>query len=41
MIELDTHIWVRWVDPSADPLSPGLVEKIERADQLAVSAITC
>lgn len=41
MIVLDTHIWVRWVDPNADPLSPGLVEKIEQADQLAVSAITC
>lgn len=41
MIVLDTPIWVRWVDPSADPLSPGLVEKIEQADRLAVSAITC
>lgn len=41
MIVLDTPIWVRWVDSSADPLSPGLVEKIEQADQLAVSAITC
>lgn len=41
MIVLDTHIWVRWVDPSANPLSPGLVETIESADQLAVSAVTC
>ena len=41
MILLDTHIWVRWVDPSANPLSLELVETIERADQLAVSAITC
>ncbi|WP_207162395.1 type II toxin-antitoxin system VapC family toxin [Thiocapsa imhoffii] len=41
VILLDTHIWVRWVDPSANPLSPGLVETIEKADQLAVSAITC
>lgn len=41
MIVLDTHIWVRWVDPSVNPLSPGLVEVIERADRLAVSAITC
>jgi len=41
VILLDTHIWVRWVDPNANPLSPGLVELIERADQLAVSAITC
>lgn len=41
MILLDTHIWVRWVDPSANPLPVVLVEKIETADQLAVSAVTC
>jgi PIN domain nuclease of toxin-antitoxin system len=41
VILLDTHISVRWVDPSANPLSPGLAETIEKADQLAVSAITC
>jgi len=41
VIVLDTHIWVRWVDPSANPLSASLVTTIERADQLAVSAITC
>lgn len=41
MILLDTHICVRWVDPSSDPLSSGLVETIEKADQRAVSAITC
>ncbi|WP_040851811.1 type II toxin-antitoxin system VapC family toxin [Thiorhodospira sibirica] len=41
MILLDTHIWVRWVDPSANPLPVNIVAKIERAEQLAVSAITC
>jgi PIN domain nuclease of toxin-antitoxin system len=41
MIVLDTHIWVRWLDPEADPLPASLVEKIELADSLAVSAITC
>lgn len=41
MILLDTHMWVRWVDPNADPLPPGLVEMIESADEPAVSAITC
>jgi PIN domain nuclease of toxin-antitoxin system len=41
VILLDTHIWVRWVDPSANPLSPALVETIEKANQLAVSAIKC
>lgn len=41
MILLDTHIWVRWVDPKANPLPSRLVEMIETADRLAVSAITC
>jgi PIN domain nuclease of toxin-antitoxin system len=41
MIVLDTHIWVRWLDPEADPLPASLVEKIETAESLAVSAITC
>lgn len=41
MILLDTHIWVRWADPSANPLPVELVEKIETADRLAVSAVTC
>lgn len=41
MILLDTHVWVRWVDPQANPLSPGLLDCIETAEQLAVSAVTC
>ena len=41
MIVLDTHIWVRWLDPAADPLPATLIEKIECADSLAISAITC
>jgi PIN domain nuclease of toxin-antitoxin system len=41
VILLDTHIWVRWVDAEANPLPSGLVEIIETADRLAVSAITC
>jgi len=41
VILLDTHIWVRWVDVEANPLPSGLVETIETADRLAVSAITC
>ena len=41
MIVLDTHIWVRWLDPEADPLPASLVEKIAFAESLAVSAITC
>lgn len=41
MILLDTHIWVRWLDPQQNPLAPNLVDVIETADQVAVSAITC
>jgi hypothetical protein len=28
MIVLDTHIWVRWLDPEADPLPASLVENV-------------
>ena len=41
MILLDTHIWVRWLDPQQKPVTPNLVDVIETADQVAVSAITC
>ncbi|MGI9212051.1 MAG: type II toxin-antitoxin system VapC family toxin [Methylococcaceae bacterium] len=41
MIILDTHIWVRWVEPEANPLSPAILKRITSADQLAVSVITC
>ena len=41
MILLDTHIWIRWVDPNANPLPSGMVEEIETDAQLAVSAVTC
>lgn len=41
MILLDTHVWVRWVDPEANPLSPGIIDCIETTEELAVSAVTC
>lgn len=41
MIVLDTHIWVRWVDSLTNPLTASLVDRIECADTLAVSAISC
>ena len=41
MIILDTHVWVRWLDPQAVPLPSWMIEKIECADTLAVSAVTC
>lgn len=41
MIVLDTHIWVRWLDPTAAALPSGLIDRIETAEVLAISAITC
>jgi len=41
MIVLDTHIWVRWVDSLTDPLPPGMIERIETANAIAVSAVSC
>jgi PIN domain nuclease of toxin-antitoxin system len=41
VILLDTHVWVRWVDPQANPLPFPIIDSIETADHLAVSAITC
>ena len=41
VILLDTHIWVRWVDPHVNPLPSKIIDCIETADHLAVSAITC
>jgi PIN domain nuclease of toxin-antitoxin system len=41
VIVLDTHIWVRWADSRVDPLPTSLVEKIESADVLAISAVSC
>ena len=40
MILLDTHIWLWWLadDPS---LTPKIIESIDGADGLLVSAITC
>ena len=37
---LDTHIWVRWISKD-QPLGRELVDVIEQADYLAVSAISC
>jgi PIN domain nuclease of toxin-antitoxin system len=41
MIVLDTHIWIRWVDNCSDPLPLGIVERIEMADAIAISAVSC
>jgi PIN domain nuclease of toxin-antitoxin system len=37
---LDTHIWVRWLVP-VHPLPAAVVGRIEDADRVAVSAISC
>jgi len=40
VILLDTHVWIRWLS-APEGLPECLVEQIERADVLAVSAISC
>jgi PIN domain nuclease of toxin-antitoxin system len=40
LILLDTHIWVRWLVP-VHPLPAAVVGRIEDADRVAVSAISC
>ena len=40
MILMDTHIWLRWLLPD-DPLPQNLLDLIETADALAVSAVSC
>jgi len=37
---LDTHIWIRWLS-SDQPLPEALVRRIEEADRLAVSSVSC
>ncbi len=43
MLLLDTHIWIRWQhpQPSSMALSDRLIELIETADTVAISAISC
>jgi PIN domain nuclease of toxin-antitoxin system len=41
VILLDTHIWVRWVDPAVSPLPLPIIERIETGDRPAVSAASC
>lgn len=41
MILLDTHIWVRWIEPDTDPLPTALSRMIDSSAQVAVSAVSC
>ncbi len=40
MIVLDTHIWHWWINQIPRRLSSGIVDLIEQADEVAVSAIS-
>ena len=41
MILLDTHIWVRWLEPDTDPLPAAISALIDNSDQVAISAVSC
>ncbi|AFY81994.1 type II toxin-antitoxin system VapC family toxin [Oscillatoria acuminata] len=43
MLLLDAHIWIRWQNPqpSSIVLSKPLIDRIETADSVAISAISC
>ena len=41
MIVLDTHIWHWWTNQILGKLSAPIIELIEQADDVAVSAISC
>ncbi|CDM92356.1 MAG: type II toxin-antitoxin system VapC family toxin [Limnospira sp. PMC 1291.21] len=43
MLLLDTHIWIRWHNPQSGrfALAENLIEEIETADSIAISAISC
>jgi PIN domain nuclease of toxin-antitoxin system len=41
MILLDTHIWIRWLEPDFDPLPEAISKLIDCSNQVAVSAVSC
>lgn len=41
MILLDTHIWVRWIEPGLDPLPSAITSLINASDRVYVSAVSC
>lgn len=41
MILLDTHIWVRWLEPDSDPLPAAISKLIDYSDHVVVSAVSC
>jgi PIN domain nuclease of toxin-antitoxin system len=40
MILLDTHVWLRWLLPG-EPLPQQWIERIEQAETVFVSAVSC
>jgi PIN domain nuclease of toxin-antitoxin system len=41
VILLDTHVWVRWIEPDPDPLPVDISRMIDCSDQVAISAVSC
>lgn len=41
MILLDTHIWVRWIESTTEPLPQNISSMINTSDRVCVSAISC
>ena len=41
MLLLDTHVWHWWLNQIPDRLPKSIVDRIESAESLAVSAISC
>jgi PIN domain nuclease of toxin-antitoxin system len=41
VILLDTHIWVRWIEPDTDPLPAAISRMIDSSAQVTVSAVSC
>lgn len=41
MILLDTHIWIRWLEPSTDPLPSEISTLIDVSERVYVSAVSC
>jgi len=41
MVLLDTHIWLWWINGTPGKLPEHLIDRIENAESVAVSAISC
>ncbi|TVR61728.1 MAG: type II toxin-antitoxin system VapC family toxin [Candidatus Competibacteraceae bacterium] len=41
MIVLDTHIWLWWINQDQDRIKPAWTARLDRTEQVGVSAISC